>query len=98
MKEQSMVTRGHVDELETELAKREEKIAQMTDVNEKLRDALENVKMDRDSAQRTLDALKNEKNILEQQRKALASELDTTLKIKNSLATNLSKVPSYTSF
>lgn len=91
-KEQCLVARSHVESLEQELTKSEEKIGQLAEQNEKLKDAFENVKMERDGAQRTLDNLKNEKNILEQQRKALASELSSVVKIKNSVSTNLSKV------
>jgi chromosome segregation ATPase len=86
------VARGHVENLEQEVSKDEDKIRILTETCEKLKDSLENIRIERDTAQRGLDNLKNEKNILEQQRKALASELDSAVKIKTSLSTNLMKV------
>ncbi|XP_021966224.1 rootletin isoform X2 [Folsomia candida] len=90
-KEQSMVSRGHVESLELEVTKDEDKIRQLAESCEKLKDSLENIRIERDTAQRALDNLKNEKNILEQQRKTLASELEATIKVKTSLSTNLMK-------
>lgn len=72
--------------------KAEEKVAQLTATCERQKDELDNIRIERDTAQRTLDNLKNEKNILEQQRRALASELEGTLKLKGSLSSNLQKV------
>lgn len=87
-----MVTRGHVESLEQDIGKAEEKVAQLTAACERQKDELDNIRIERDTAQRTLDNLKNEKNILEQQRRALASELEGTLKMKGSLSNNLQKV------
>ncbi len=74
------------------MSKAEEKVAQLTATCERQKDELDNIRIERDTAQRTLDNLKNEKNILEQQRRALASELEGTLKLKGSLSSNLQKV------
>jgi chromosome segregation ATPase len=87
-----MVSRGHVESLESDLSKAEDKLNQLVALNEKLKDELENAKMERDSAQRGLDNFKNEKNILESQRKTLAADLESTLKLKNNMAAGLSKV------
>lgn len=86
------MARGHVESLELEVTKDEDKIRQLAESHEKLKDSLENVRIERDTAQRGLDNLKNEKNILEQHRKTLASELEATIKVKTSLSTNLMKV------
>lgn len=91
-KEQCLVTRGHVEALEQDLIKAEEKISQLTAASERQKDELDNIRIERDTAQRTLDNLKNEKNSLEQQRRTLASELEGTLKLKGNLATSLQKV------
>lgn len=74
------------------MAKAEEKVTQLTASVERQKDEMDNIRLERDTAQRTLDNLKNEKNILEQQRRTLASELEAALKLKGSLSTTLQKV------
>ena len=91
-KEQSILVRGHVESLESDLSKAEEKITTFSEANERMKNEIENFKMERETTQRAMESLKNEKNLLEQQRRALAGELDSTLKNKSNISANLSKV------
>lgn len=71
--------------------KNEEKLSQLITANEKLKDELATVKMEKETAQRGFENAKTEKNILETQRKALAGELESALKAKANLSASLSK-------
>jgi len=86
------VARGHVESLEGDLHKNEEKLRQIVEINEKLKDELAGVRLEKETAQRGLENARSEKNILEAQRKTIAAELDSVLKVKANMATSLTKV------